>query len=53
MKELNQYFENIVDLPRIRVGHGQTLETMINEEALVFPKFIRREKQSWIPRVTV
>jgi len=39
MKELNNFFESFVDFPRIRVGEKQTIETLINEEALLFAKF--------------
>ena len=45
------YFEKTVEIPRIRVGRRQTIETLINEEALLFAKFLRNEKQKWIPRI--
>ncbi|HJX23451.1 MAG TPA: hypothetical protein VJ574_03465 [Candidatus Bathyarchaeia archaeon] len=51
MKELNQYFEQRVEIPRIRVGHGQTVETLISEEALLFAKFLRNESKTWVPRI--
>ena len=41
MKRLNKFFESEVELPRIRVGEKQTVETLINEEALLFAKFLR------------
>ncbi|MGA2572976.1 MAG: hypothetical protein ABSF36_02060 [Candidatus Methanomethylicaceae archaeon] len=34
MDKLNDYFESMVEIPRIKVGERQTLETLINEEAL-------------------
>jgi hypothetical protein len=34
MKKLNLYFESKVEIPRIKHGSRQTLETLINEEAL-------------------
>lgn len=34
MRALNQYFENMVEIPGIRVGKRQTLETLTNEDAL-------------------
>jgi hypothetical protein len=36
MKHLDRYFESKVEVPRIRVGKRQTVETLINEEALLF-----------------
>jgi hypothetical protein len=51
-KGLNQYFQSKVDIPRIRVGDKQEIETLINEEAMLLAMFLRDEKQSWKPRVT-
>ncbi|OGD45859.1 hypothetical protein A3K70_00175 [Candidatus Bathyarchaeota archaeon RBG_16_48_13] len=51
MKQLNQYFETRIEIPRIRVGQGQTFETLINEEALLLARFIREDDRDWIPRI--
>lgn len=51
MKRLNQYFESKVEVPRIRVGKRQTIETLINEEALLLAKFLRNERRKWNPRI--
>jgi hypothetical protein len=51
--KLNNYFETLVDIPRIKVGKRQTIETLINEEAMLFAKYFRREKKDWIPRVGI
>ena len=51
LKQLNQFFETRVEIPRIRVGHGQTVETLVNEEALFLAKFLRGEKITWNPRM--
>lgn len=51
MKKLNKVFESYVEVPRIRVGKKQTIETLINEEALVFAKFLRNDRDEWIPRI--
>ena len=51
MKRLNSFFELTVEVPRIKQGKKQTVETLINEEALLFAKYLRNEKQTWIPRV--
>jgi len=49
MKKLNGYFESKVDIPRIKHGNRQTFETLINEEALLFAKFLGRERETLIP----
>jgi len=50
MKSLYKYFQRKVEIPRIRVGKRQELETLINEEALLFAKFLRGEREAWTPR---
>jgi CRISPR-associated protein Cas1 len=52
MDQLNDYFESMVEIPRIKVGERQTIETLINEEALLLAKYLRGEKELWIPRFT-
>jgi CRISPR-associated protein Cas1 len=51
VKGLNQYFEKKIILPRVRRGQQQEIETLINEEALLFAQYLRNEKSSWIPRI--
>ena len=51
--KLNDYFEAYLDIPRIKVGERQTIETLINEEALLFAKYLRNEKKEWIPRIAI
>ena len=50
MRDLNDYFDTKVELPRIRSGKRQRIETLINEEALLLAKYIRKEIGEWIPR---
>jgi CRISPR/Cas system-associated endonuclease Cas1 len=50
-KKLNNYFETTVEIPRIKIGQRQTLETLIGEEALLFAKYLRSEKKEWAPRI--
>jgi hypothetical protein len=52
-RQLNGYFEFKVEVPRIKHGQRQTLETLINEEALLFAKFLRHERETWTPRISV
>ena len=53
MKELQGYFELRVELPLIRQGKRQRIETLINEEALLLAKYLRDEKKLWIPRTVI
>jgi hypothetical protein len=50
-EDLNALFERTVEVPRIKVGKKQTLETLINEEALLFAKYLRGEKETWVPKI--
>ena len=50
MKALNKFFANNVEIPRIKTGKRQTLETLISEECLLFAKFLRNERKEWAPR---
>jgi len=52
MKQLNGYFKSMVEIPRARAGERQSIETLINEEALLFAKYLRNERQTWQPRIT-
>jgi CRISPR-associated endonuclease Cas1 len=51
LKQLDELFESMVAIPRIRHGRRQTLETLINEEAFVLAKNLRNETPSWTPRI--
>jgi CRISPR/Cas system-associated endonuclease Cas1 len=50
-EDLNSLFERTVEIPRIKHGKRQTLDTLISEEALLFAKFLRGERKTWIPRI--
>jgi CRISPR-associated protein Cas1 len=51
MRRLNSFFESMIEMPRVRHGNRQTVETFINEEALLMAKYLRNERQIWVPRV--
>jgi len=50
-EKLNRLFETKVEIPRIKHGNKQELETLINEECLFFAKYLRNERDSWKPRL--
>jgi len=37
----------------MKVGNRQTIETLINEEALLFAKYLRNEKKDLKPRTPI
>lgn len=47
---LSSLFNGEVDIPRIKHGNKQTLDTLINEAALLLAKFLRNERGAWKPR---
>jgi CRISPR-associated protein Cas1 len=51
MKQVHKFFECKVDVPRVRIGNRQTIETLISEEALLLAKFLRDEPKTWTPRI--
>jgi hypothetical protein len=50
---MNQYLQSMVQIPRVRMGEQQEIETLINEEALLFAQYLRNEKQTWVPRIVI
>ena len=53
IKKLNLYFKTKVEIPRIKHGQKQEIETVINEEALLFAKYLRNERKTWTPRIAL
>ena len=53
MNSLDVFFETTMDIPRIKVGNKQAVETLISEEALLFAKFLRHERETWAPRIPI
>jgi CRISPR-associated endonuclease Cas1 len=51
LKGLNGYFSSIIEVPRVHRGRRQKIETLINEEALLFARYLREEIPSWNPRI--
>jgi len=48
---LYRYFEARTQIPRMRMGNMQSVETLINEEALLLAQFLTDEQKTWIPRI--
>jgi CRISPR-associated protein Cas1 len=47
------YLEQTVDIPRIKHGKQQSIETLIAEECLLLAKYLRNERKTWVPRIVV
>ena len=50
-QRLNGVFQSFVEIPRVKVGRKQQIESLITEEALILAKFLRNERKEWISRV--
>jgi hypothetical protein len=50
IKAIETFFETEIDIPKIKHGKKQTVETLINEEVLLFAKYLRGERKDWKPR---
>ena len=53
IKAFYGYLDWKVKIPRIRHGYRQSLETLISEESLLFAKYLRDERETWIPRIAL
>lgn len=40
-------------IPRIRHGNESSIETLINEEALLLGLYLREERKDWVPRIGI
>jgi len=45
------HFTSIVEFPRMKVGDRQEIETLMNEEAFLFAKYLRGERPTRNPRI--
>lgn len=45
VKALNQYFQSKVEIPRIKMGDQQEVETLINEEAFAVGHVYQRREE--------
>jgi hypothetical protein len=52
MKELKELLLTNVEIPAIRHGKKQAIETLISEEALLLAKYLRNENKTWILRIS-
>jgi CRISPR/Cas system-associated endonuclease Cas1 len=48
---LDALFHSTVEIPRVKIGKRQEVETLISEEAMLLAKFLRGEKTRWEPRI--
>lgn len=51
LDSFDKYFDSTVNIPRVRRGKKQQLNTLLNEEVMLLAEFLRNEKSSWHPRI--
>jgi hypothetical protein len=51
VRSLDRNLLSSIVIRRIRIAKSQEIETLINEEALLFAMYLRNEKQTWVPRI--
>ncbi|MDQ1279106.1 MAG: hypothetical protein QG670_366 [Thermoproteota archaeon] len=51
MISLQEFFESIIDVPRMKVGKKQSLNSLICKETSLFARRLKDESKSWIPRL--
>ncbi len=51
LKRLNLHFKSKIEIPRKNAGVRQEFESLMNEEALLFAKYLRGETSHWEPRI--
>lgn len=52
VKKLDSFFSE-VEIPRIKHGNRQILDTLISEETILLAKCIRLESKAWSPKLTL
>jgi hypothetical protein len=50
-ERLNAMFKGFVEIPRVKVGKRQEVESLIFEEAQQLAKYLRNEIKEWTPRI--
>jgi len=48
---LSSLFDREVEIPRMKYGKKQTFDTLVSEEAFLLARFLRSERETWIPRI--
>ena len=50
-EDVNNLFERKVEIPRVKHGNLQTIDTLINKETLLLTKYLRNEKVLWPSKI--
>ncbi len=50
---LDDFLNSVVDVPRVKHGDRQSINSLINEEVKLLGKYFRDEITKWTPRVVV
>ncbi|MHA1974417.1 MAG: CRISPR-associated endonuclease Cas1 [Candidatus Hodarchaeales archaeon] len=50
---LFKYFQRIVDIPRVKRGKRQKIDSLITEEAFRLGRYLRVDDSEWVPRIAL
>jgi len=50
LDSFDAHFDTVIEIPRVRRGRKQQIETLIGEEVLLLAQYLRNERQTWVPR---
>jgi CRISPR-associated endonuclease Cas1 len=53
LRRFYAYLDWKVRIPRVRHGEKSSIETLINEEAILLGLYLRDERREWIPRIGI
>jgi len=51
MALLDDFFDSMVDVPRLKHGDRQSINSLINEEAMLLGNYLRNRINIWKPRI--
>ena len=52
MAMLDDFFDSVVNVPRLKYGEKQAVSSLINEEAMQLGSYLREENKKWVPRIS-
>jgi len=53
MALLDDFFDSMVDVPRMKHGSRQSIGSLINEETIILGNYIKKEEKNWLPRISL
>ena len=53
MALLDDLFDSMIDVPRVKHSSKQSIGSLINEETTILGNYIKKEEKMWIPRIFI